>query len=432
MIREFHAGAIAALLIATAAPTHSDAVPAAEGSGYAGVLKRVDDSLRAHQPLAAISALTEFARRWPGRVKAVNCLAIAILDATAGEGDALDAARFDLADALDAAEWSCDDRGMTSDHLWLGFMSKLARKGDLARAGKVAGRLIEPDALIEVRSVTVYDPIVAASPDRFDVSARLDSRLRDLEAEVAAHPRILGWRNALFVAMLEKGQYAEVVQRAGAVIASFGPTIYDSGSFDDPDQLNWTLDSMSRAELMSGDADPAVSTLQFGASLAEGSVPNVSQTLNLAQLLVSVGRDREALELANSVDPATLSPYGALDREGVRACAYAGLGDNVLMEASVAYVEQHARESPSLVETVLLCTGKTDRAAESVVHAIEDPNTRDSTLADLQHYVIPSHLPPRALAITQAHDALSERPEVKRAIETYGHLQAYPLVRTSF
>jgi tetratricopeptide (TPR) repeat protein len=376
----------------------------------------------------AMLSVTTIARRWPTTLDQVNDRFILQLAVRTRTTQDLADRRFELLAALNQARWKPQDPVLTSDFLWGDLTLALLERGRVQQARAVAENVASPDLLMWMRIDKRFDAIVQSDLDRYDIPRAAAHDLARMQKVAAANPDSLEAINELATTLIAMNRSAEALPLLDAAITRARPADRSKSPFKDTDELNWTFNARAGALFTLGRSDEAITQMQAGARRPENGDVNVSQQLNLGEYYERLGRAKEAIETVRDVGPENVSNYGAMDAEGVRACAYTQLNDGAKLEASLKYMTAHAAVAPGWVVTAMLCANNLSAAAEQVVAQLKDPMTREATLMMLQDAVVPAGTPAPVREQHRRLLAVRDRPEVRQAIDAVGRIKAYPLV----
>ncbi|MDR3513843.1 MAG: hypothetical protein P4L73_19570, partial [Caulobacteraceae bacterium] len=304
----------------------------------------------------------------------------------------------------------------------------LLDRGQAQAAGAVAADIVAPETVLDMLIDRRFDAITTAAADRYDLGKVAVRRLAALRAASAAAPDKLKGFNAIVSALLSEGRPGEALALIDDAIKRARPADGAHSTFTDLDELNWAYDLRSRALLLLGRGDEALASMKAGAERTENGQSNVSQQLNLGELYVHLDRPAEALDAIKTVSPDKVSAYGRMDREGVRAEAFAQLHDRAGLAASLAYMKAHADEAPAWLIEVSIETGDTEGAAQTTIRMLADPIQRPQALELVQDAIVPDTAPDYLKRFHQGIAALRERPDVKAAIDRVGRVMVVPLM----
>lgn len=320
-----------------------------------------------------------------------------------------------MLEILASSAYAPDEPLGTADAFRRQLIEILITEGDLPRTKVLAAEIEEPDVLLQLVSDPRYRAIVPADFDERRAvekalakaraaMQRFDDQLRPYFA-VAGHLRKLGrYQEALDVML-------SALKRNGGL----------EGYADASHNLIWWWDSLSRSHLGVGNTEAAVSDLRQGMQLKEDGAFNVSLTINLAQMLLELGRPQEALDVLTPsvVAQMSVSPYGAMQIHTARGCALIQAGKEAEAAADLAYAREHEGDDPSAAISLLLCRGDIDSAAAALIRRLDNPETRADALYDLIEFDDPPP-PPSKNPATLALPVLIARSDVAAAIARAG------------
>jgi tetratricopeptide (TPR) repeat protein len=215
----------------------------------------------------------------------------------------------------------------------------------------------------------------------------------------------------------------EVLARAAAPNGG-RPAFPDAG-----EELAWTMDYHARVLAQLGRYDEAVAELRAAAQRPEYGGPNISQSINLAGLLASLGRFQEADAIAGAVLARDLSPYGRMQAEAVRGCARVQANDRSGAAGSLAFLKAHQADAPQALQEALICAGDLDGAARLYVDRLRDPDRRIAALSELQDYAAPPVTTPLQRELARRRLLVRARPAVRAAIAKVGRIEHYNLLQ---
>jgi tetratricopeptide (TPR) repeat protein len=263
--------------------------------------------------------------------------------------------------------------------------------------------------------------VSAQNASQYDITAQLTRELVRAKAQSAAMPDRLEGVVEVAVELLNAGRDNEALAVVDAALARLKS---DPKAFSDAeDKRNWILDTRARLLYRLGRFDEALVLRVQAAQEKEDGGVNVSQAINLGDLYVDLGRPKDALAAVSALG--FMSGYGQMAFEGVRACAYAQLGDQVNLARSLGYLKSHSGDAPTAAANAELCAGDVDAAAAEIIAQLENPQTRENTLLSLQDYIDWRRAPFDA-KMHAAWFAMRARPDVQAEIAKVGGIESWP------
>jgi tetratricopeptide (TPR) repeat protein len=397
---------------------------APEGRDYEFWLYSAYCAGRSQNDAVLIEATITLVRDYPDEIEEWRPLVSPARNALNDIGDI--ARTKDLLEAMWAANYQPANIYGVNDYYWLDLLRIHAESGNDERAKTVAAALIRPSSLI---SLAVDNRIARFAPDD-PVAAFTRRQTDELLHErmlVAEHPRELHAVYALTMDLHMAGQSEEALELLDAALEKVAAGTQKLPGFDDEAvQLPWIGYTRSRTLQVLGRWDEALAA-QIGARdaavAAGGDI--ISQSINLGVLYNDLGRPDDALAAISEITAD--SDYGAMDAEGIRACAYHQLGNADAVAKSLAVLMARA-DGYYALKMALLCTADTDSLAELIVSRLENPRFRAATLEDLQDYAEPAHAAPRVSQQQNLFASVKARPDVRAAIERNGSVFAWPVL----
>lgn len=347
-------------------------------------------------------------------------------------GRGASALRRRLFAALDSINYQPTKPFDSADGYWVDYAAMLADAGDMANATRVLGRVNTTYGLIVARLDKRFDPIIAASPDRFDPRRVAEAQLARDQAAMAANPDLLEGILSTSRDLRRLGRSQEalaMLDKAAARVAAMDPANPDFS--DLADAGNWLPDERARNLNDLGRFEEGLAVRRTAAATNEGGGPNVSQTINLADDLLNMGRPQESLDVLAVFGVAgetrSASLYGVMEMMVNRACAYSDLGQAKPLQDTLAYISAHEKDNEGAVTNSLLCTGDLDGAAASFVRRLADPDERQGALLDLVDFTDARPMTPRQALIDKRWRAVRGRPDVQAAAAAVGRIESIPL-----
>ena len=302
----------------------------------------------------------------------------------------------------------------------------LERKKD-PQAVEVTGRITDSTVLMRMRIDRRFDAVVAANPGRFDVEAAAHAQLRVAQDLSDQHPELLALKLQVIFAMWQVLDYEVMLAASDELVSEIESTNYPRKLFTDADydsQYRMLLELRSKALERIGKTEEAVEQLRVASRLTENGGRNVSQAIDLGDLYCRVHRPNDALAAVAEVG--SLSPFGAMLREGVRLEAAVQLNDAAQIEKSLAYMQAHRVDEPGTLEREWVLTSHTDLAAQSLIGRLLDPAQRGDALRSVQIYGPIPELEWETRFDAQWRELIA-RPDVQAAINKVGRIESFRL-----
>lgn len=332
--------------------------------------------------------------------------------------------------ALEAANYTPAGSGAGgADSIWLDEAAMAADAGDARHAAALIGRLTHTRSLIRVKLDSRFAAAVAADPARFDLKA---AALRELDrdrADMAAHPDRLAALRAVATDLMGLERFDEALALDQSALDRIAQAPRGKPAFADQDRwLNFLHDGKSGALRRLGRFDDAVQAMRDGARLPEQGQRNVSQTINLSELLNTVGRPEEALAALKPFDSGLkASPFGEAWVHAERACAYYKLGRTAQIAPELAWLTAHQRDNPDARQEGVFCGGSTGDLAAEFIAELKDPDQRQGALVALSEFDPPSATTPFLAEALATMAAIRARPDIRAAVAAAGHTERIPL-----
>ncbi len=370
---------------------------------------------------AVVEAVTTIARRWPDRLSAdvdpvvSYALSVAPLEEDDRQG------RIDLFSALYDARWP---HGHFSDgsYIWSDLAAMVFAGGDENRAAEIARAVAVPRAIVGMCMGRDDDALLRKAPDVCDLGKRMEAYLAEVRERAAAQPDKLQAQHHLLDVLVQAGDDAEALKLADEDLArAKGP---HSPYTDGADWIGWVHNARSHALRDLGRSDEAVAAMRAGMALPEDGGANISQVVNLADLLNALGRPKEALEVISHVGPG--SPYGEMQILSVRGVAWAQLGDKERLAKAIAEARGRLKDAPSALEDILIAANDLDGAAALFVQRLGDKTMRWEALMDLQDWKDIGPNSPVKAELDRRFAAVRARPEVQAAVQSIGRILTVP------
>jgi len=376
----------------------------------------------------AIDSMTMLSQRWPTSLQDLQEESVTRLIRRVRRMPDADARERQVLLALRVGGWRSNEPFVDQSYRWRTLARLLLEQGDVEQARVIARDVTRAHPRLTMLVDSRYDPLVSESERAQDFQALLERNLEITSALAAEHPDRL--EGALSVAdmLLDFGRADQAMPLIDAAIArALSPL--SEGRFSDQDKwINWAYDHRARALMQLGRRDEAVEALRRGARRPENGGVNVSQTINLAELLMRVGRADEALAELAEFDEAETSPYGWMNASYVRVCAHAQRGDVAAANALAEQMRARAEDSLRVMRQTELCLGNIEGAARHYVASFERSDDLAGALWDAQEFLPRPQPTAHDLRMGEAFQIMLARPEVQAAINRHGHVLTLPLV----
>ncbi|MGA7710992.1 MAG: hypothetical protein WCA81_03760 [Rhizomicrobium sp.] len=392
---------------------------------------RFSIAARRHDDDDSVTSFTTLAEKWPAELADFYDQTIFFVSHKATTLPAGKERQAKLLRALFAIQWKpTDDASDGADYLWLDLIRFDLKWGDQTQIAKLAAVITNPNVITTMRIEKQFDAITTADPARFDLANAYVQALARAQARMSAHPELLDAVYDVanyFVRMDRPSEALALLDEALARIRRAGT---GKPPFSDvEDKLNWIYDIRARALLSLDRVDEGVAQFAQAARLSEHGTPNVSQTINLADAYYLLGRPKDTLAALADFKGNT-SPFGQMQFEEARACAYAQLNDAENLTKSMAYIDAHTADAPGVKLDVSICAGDLDGAAKTAITQLGDPELVSPTLLSLQIYAKPHLVHESAFKRTldARWDALRARTDVLAAVANVGRIEHLPVV----
>ncbi len=380
---------------------------------------RLEAAYRAKDYTDAAYSLARIARSWPTALAGLNQGAILQLaDGVKATGQA--EPYRNLLEALFDARWQ-GGKG-EPDALWMDLARLLLADGKTRKAAEVASAVHAPRQVVAMRIDRAFDPL--ARGDRFDVGRASAAALREAEARRIAEPAKLLAVTRLQGHLSDAGQFERVIALADQVMATARGPAGSEAWADFDEEYAWVLDARAEALANLGRWDEALRQREKAARRPEGGGMNVSQVINLGNLLNQLGRPAEARDAIEEIG--SPSPFGRMQLAMV--CLEAALQeqDASAVAQQLAYLREHRDDAIGTWQLALLHSGDVEGAAALLVERLTRPEWRAEALAEMQEYLPVARTPIQRRHAEQWRQLLV-RPEVRAAARKVGRIGKFNL-----
>jgi tetratricopeptide (TPR) repeat protein len=334
---------------------------------------------------------------------------------------------------LEKADYTPDAPAESPDGVWMADAQMAADGGDATHAAAVVGRIVDVDALMYIGADRRFTTIVAADPEHFDLKVAQERQLARDQAGMKAAPDSLALAIKTVRDLRALGRFDEALAMDQSAIDRANRSPKDKPAFSDQErQLNWALDA--KADILGelGRWDEALDLQRAAAKITENGAPNVSQTINLAGLLVDEGHPAEALDALRVFDQRPASPYGVAWVHAERACADQQLGRDADVATEMAFLDAHSGDNPGARMKAHLCANQLDGAAAAMIAELRDPCCSLRAVVILSEFDSTPNMTPYAAARAARFALVAARPDVRAAVAEAGQTQRIHLCRDAF
>jgi hypothetical protein len=373
--------------------------------------------------LLIAQSLTALARKSPDRLVDVDeDYLIRILE---GQAKLPRATALALLQSLYAANFKLK-LGIEPSESWRDLTLILIEQGQRAEAIEVTIRITDPLVLVEMRADRRFDTVVAAHPERFDAEIAADRQIKSLQAKDSDPSNSLRVKVLLMSALMRRHHAAAALALADDAIAEVRDTNYPERRFADYlSEYGDLLTARAFVLLDLGLWDEGVAQLKTAAREFEHDRDNIEAAIDLAAVDCDLARPSDARSALAQIT-AGLSPYGQMRVEGVRLDIATQEGDAAEVERTLSYLAAHRSDAPMSYLADLIVANQLDRAAEALRRQLQDPDTRQAALGNVQNY-ISEQATPRDLVMRARWQSVLARPDVQSAIARVGRVGSYNL-----
>jgi tetratricopeptide (TPR) repeat protein len=327
--------------------------------------------------------------------------------------------RFDLAFTLVSAGFAPADQTVgDGDALKMSVIAGLARRGRLEDARPIIATLVNPVSLVRLGVDRRYQPLWPEMEKRLGPGADIADAafIAAAERRLAAQPQSVIARTGVAEALNIASREAEALDR-----------IRDIGEGEALAQLNnreqWTINLKARLLADGGEIDKALAALDSVAALPAERAPNaLAFRIIAADLAAEAGRHADALKRVEAVPTADLNDWGRHALAGIKVCALARSGQaGEAARAAAALPAGWTKDGNNrALQAALACMGRMDAAAAVLIKRMEDVDSRDEVLFELQPFLIADRPNAPDRATKAALRALKARPDVRAAFQKWG------------
>ena len=319
--------------------------------------------------------------------------------------------------ALDAGRWTPQDMTQNPSSYWLDLSLMLMEAGQEREAARVARKVTKAADLFGMRLDKRFATLVSTDPSLFDIEyaafAELE-RQRKLQDQATTDNGVY----EIIDALRTLGRFDEALALADRTLLK--AQIVDSQG---KDYRNWIEDRRAYVLLNMGRFDEAIAAERVAATRLESGHANVSQVINLAEMLIGQGKFRDALDLLPPMDkPGLTSPLGAAFVAEIRVCAYNGLGDEKAEREALAITQTHVGDNRPARLRALLCANDIEGASAHMIGWLKDPMHREDALVELSP-APDMPLGPFDAILSKRFATVRRDPAVLAAVAQVGHTE---------
>ncbi len=332
-----------------------------------------------------IRSLSQLAQSWP---QSLNGLPEESVQRTVFVARSEPDQQLTLLKALFSAKY-VPYTGVEPSGLWRTLALLLLQHGDQAGAIAASEHITDPSALMSLVVDDRFAAVRAKLPSviNFDAAKAMDEEITRWRMAVERNPDRLLPMIQLMYKLLDTNQSDEALQRSDEIIARIkaepvGNQIYK----DQKQQFVWVLDLRAVALTGLSRPDEAVQQLEEASRLLESGRPNISQTINLAELYNNLGRPLDARATLKRLDPNSTSPYGRMQIELNNVLSALQLSDATEINRALGYMQEHQRDAVASYQIALLESGRKEDAQKLLLARLQDSQQRQGALLAVQSY----------------------------------------------
>lgn len=330
-----------------------------------------------------------------------------------------------LLQALFDAQWTVGGSAPTAEWYELAVLQYEA--GDRDAVSATLARIDSADGMVRLRADRRFDPWVDRAAPRWDVRQAVQAEQDALRVANLLDPDDMSVLVNLAATMLSLGQHAEVLRMSEQVDAVVATAQAQDAQppYTHMDQLLWLMENRVSALRRLGRSEEALALRRRLGQMPEQGQRNVSQALNLGEMLVGLERPNEAL--AATAELGDTSPYGEMVKHMLHLLAARQMHDEAWAARALDYLRAHRADAPRVWLTCLLLIDAQDEAAAFVKGELASPLRRGEMLFDLQDAAPEPEPLPAFAPLEPRTQALKARPDVRTAIEAVGRIERYEI-----
>lgn len=305
--------------------------------------------------------------------------------------------------------------------LWLTLVKWHVKQGSIVTAKRIIAQMDDSELLFELYIDKRYHALFDSKAFLENLGALEKKRVETLRSMIATNDTYASQSTSLeyrLVKVLHRvGRQAEALAAADRTLEVHQKT--PNTEFEE----NWMRDLRANILKDLGRVDEAIEELEKASRLDERGSVNVSQTINLANMLCAAGRDEETLKTLERVKKA--SDYGMSLVRMYKWTAYHQLGRVADAETILNEFAEDTEKNELIYFYTLVRAGDETKAAELLIKLLNDENQRARVLDLFQDKAVPENLLPRELEWQKMEHAILIRPDVRAAFDTVGIAARY-------
>lgn len=269
-----------------------------------------------------------------------------------------------------------------------------------------------------------------AMPTLETVAEKVSAEVEKARTLVAENPDRLSAITRYITALRTAGLFDDAERESARAVAAIAGKEAPSAFQDFDDQAPWVYNERAYALYDIGRNKEARAALADAAKLNEQGAPNVSQTINLASMLVREGLFEDAKSTIALLDEQYASLYGKMWAATVRVCANAFTDELAASGADLAFIRANEKDNDAAYAEAMLCIDDLDAAAANLIRRLEDLDRRSGALETMQRTKSARHALPIALELDRRRDAVEARADVHAALDKVGRILNLPFFPT--
>jgi hypothetical protein len=328
--------------------------------------------------------------------------------------------RFDLAYTLVTAGHAPADQTVgQADDLKLQVITGLAQRGRLEEAGPIIEALRNPVSLVRLGIDRRTQPLWPAMEARLGPGADTADAafIAAAEKRLAEQPQSLIARSGVAEALNIASKEPEALAR----IRDIGATPEALAKLKEREL--WIINQKAALLADAGEIDAALAALDAVVALPGDARSNtLAFRILAADMAVEAGRHDDALKRADAVPAADLNDYGRHALAAIRTCALArsGKAANAAKAAEALPAGWVKGGNNRATQMALACLGRMDAAAAILIKRLEETDSRDDALFELQPFLIADRANAPDRMTKASLRTLKARPDVKAAFTKWG------------